>query len=55
MVIAAQGWKDQRLAKAYGLIGQVADEHSSEGDIYHAVKAALDAVEDADCKLEIGE
>ncbi|WP_157035694.1 hypothetical protein [Sphingobium chungbukense] len=55
MVIAAQEWKDQRLAQAYGLIWQVADEYSSEGDIYHAVKAALDAVEDADCKLESGE
>lgn len=48
-------WKDDRLAKAYGLIGEVADEHSSEGDIYRAVKAALDAVEDADCKMESGE
>ena len=48
-------WEDQRLAKAHGLIGEVADEHSSEGDIYQALKAALNAVEDADCKLESGE
>ena len=50
-----KGWADERLAKAYALIGEVADEHSSEGDIYLVVKAALDAVEEADCKLEIGE
>lgn len=50
-----QGWTDERLARAYALIGEVADDHSSEGDIYYAIKAALDAVEDADCKLESGE
>lgn len=50
-----QGWADERMAKAYALISEVSDEHSSEGDIYTALRAALDAVEEADCKLWSGE
>ena len=58
MVIAAQsaqGWKDDRLAKAYGLVSEVADSLSSESAAWPSVKAALEAIESADCDLEAGE
>lgn len=53
--VAILGWASQSLAKAHGLIAAIADKHSSEGNIWPFLKIAMDAVEDADCKIEIGE
>lgn len=52
---APQGWYSADLFNAYRLVQQVADATSSESSAWPAVKAALDAIEAADCDLESGE
>lgn len=52
---APKGWYNSDLFNAYRLVQQVADATSSEAAAWPAVKAALDAIEAADCDLEAGE